>query len=347
VVRPEKGDPVRVAKQYKILTHRYFPKAQYFIWNDASQQLLERITPELVEELLQGNQIAVHRHPQRKCIFKEAAFCIRKKKDHTRTIRKQMDRYRKEGMPRNYGLIRGGFFIRRNNPETNAFFEKWWEEISNGSRRDQLSFDSCRWKMGIKRHYMPRTRKTALYHHHAHHPGRHIELAIVDPQYSIGTYRDLFLEKGIVISLSDEVNTIMAKQSLLDKATNGYICLMDTNFNPKKTQIRFSGMINALKGKTGMIVPSSSRDKAKGRFTEVQDITGDCFIMRRSVFKEIGGLDTNYQVGYAERDLARRLMLSGYRVLQCNRSVLTTRRRKTNILLQQDKALFNSKRKLW
>jgi len=349
-VRPEKGDPVRVAKQYKILTHRFFPHAQYFIWSDASQQLLERFTPDLVEELLEGNQIAIPRHPHRKCIYREAKYCLFRKKDRPRLIKRQMDRYRKEGMPRNYGLIRGGFFIRRNDSATNAFFEKWWQEISTESRRDQLSFDYCRWKMGIRVTYISRHggfRHRPLYQQYPHHPGKQIELAIVQPKHSIKTFQELFLNRGVIMSLSDETNTIMAKQRLLDRTSSEYICLMDSNFHSKTTRMRFSGMPHALRGTTGMIVPSSGQNKTKGRFTEVQDITGDCFVMRRSVFEKIGGLDTNYKIGYAERDLARRLILNGYRILQCNRSIFTAGKKKDNKLLRQDRALFNSRRRLW
>jgi len=360
-VRPEKGDPARVAKQYKILTHRFFPHAQYFIWSDGSQQLLERFTPHLVEELLDGKQMAIHRHPHRKCIYREANYCIFRKKDRPRLIKRQMDRYRKEGMPKNYGLIRGGFFIRRNDSATNAFFEKWWQEISTESRRDQLSFDYCRWKMGIKVTYLSRARRGSfrhgdrrnkaiarpLYQHHGHYPGKQIELAIVRPKHSIRTFQELFLSRGVIMSLSDEADTIMAKQCLLDRTSSEYICLMDSNFHAKTTRMRFSGMPRALRGTTGMIVPSSCRNKTKGRFTEVQDITGDCFVMRRSVFEEIGGLDTNYKIGYAERDLARRLILNGYRILQCNRSVLTVGKKKDNEMLRQDKALFDRRRKIW
>ena len=32
--------------------------------------------------------------------------------------------------------------------------ELWWHEICNGSRRDQLSFDYCCWKLGIKYKHM-------------------------------------------------------------------------------------------------------------------------------------------------------------------------------------------------
>jgi hypothetical protein len=356
VVRPEKGDPVRIAKQYKILTHRFFPRAQYFVWNDGSQQLLERITPDLVEQLLDGNQIVVHPHPHRKCIYREARYCLYRKKDRPRLIQRQMDRYRKEGMPKNYGLIRGGFFIRRNNPETNHFFEKWWEEISTGSRRDQLSFDYLRWKIGIKRKYM--SRSTILYHHHPHHPGQHIELAIANPRHSVKTLRQLFLarpfrraQQGVIMSLSEEGDTVGTKQSLLDRASSEYICLMDANFNPKTTEMQFFGMPRALRKGVGMIVPSPDRKRSHGRFSEVQDITGNCFIMRRSLLEQMGGLDVNYQIGFAERDLARRLILKGYRILRCNRSVAPLGRRrytkKEKIQLQQDEALFNSKRKLW
>ena len=36
-----------------------------------------------------------------------------------------------------------------------AFEAFWWNEVKNGSCRDQLSFDYARWKLDMPIHYLP------------------------------------------------------------------------------------------------------------------------------------------------------------------------------------------------
>jgi hypothetical protein len=345
IVKPGEGDPTRIAKQYKILTHKYFPDAKYFVWIDGSLQLMEKITPELMEKTLRGSQIAVLPH-WRRCIYQEAKKCLQTGKDNPKLINRQMKRYRREGMPNRYGLARGGFFLRRNNLETNAFFDMWWKEISQGSRRDQLSFDYCRWKTGIKVAHLSRR----FYQLNTEaHPKKQVELAMVlQPKHSDNTLQKLF--SGSILCVSEEENTIEAKQRLLDSTTQEIICLVDAAFDPNKIRLIFSGAFHALRGDVAMVVPCSKSTSSKSRFKVVRDITGNCFFMRRTLFQKLGGLDTNFKIAYAERDLARRIVLCGLRILQCNKSYLPSTRQYNAAeekLLLEDKALFERKLKIW
>lgn len=62
-----------------------------------------------------------------------------------------MERYKKEGMPRNLGLIETNLMvINLRHTATRPFFELWKKEIEAGSHRDQLSINYCLWKLGIK-----------------------------------------------------------------------------------------------------------------------------------------------------------------------------------------------------
>ena len=79
------------------------------------------------------------------------------KKDTKEIVEPQMDRYRKEGFPEDYGLLQSNIMIRKHN-ESNCikFMEEWFNEVKNGSHRDQLSFNYVSWKnKNIKIIYLP------------------------------------------------------------------------------------------------------------------------------------------------------------------------------------------------
>ena len=52
--------------------------------------------------------------------------------------------------PERFGLRSAGIIIRRNNDNVRKFNELWWDEISKGSHRDQLSQMYVSWKTGIE-----------------------------------------------------------------------------------------------------------------------------------------------------------------------------------------------------
>lgn len=89
-------------------------------------------------------------HPIRNCIYEEANKCIVKKLDDPEIIKRQMDFYKKEGYPKNNGLVAGGIIIRKHNrSNVEEHCEKWWDQIKKWSLRNQLSFDYILWKYNL------------------------------------------------------------------------------------------------------------------------------------------------------------------------------------------------------
>jgi hypothetical protein len=133
---------------YKAITPD-FEKYKYSIWMDGNTSL--KVAPEyLIEKYLKDDDIACLRHSDRNCIYQEAETCQMLNLDLTDTIEKQIERYRAEGYPENNGLSCTTYILRRHTKKIAGFNRLWWEEICKGSRRDQLSFDYCLWKSGIK-----------------------------------------------------------------------------------------------------------------------------------------------------------------------------------------------------
>ena len=148
-------DSRRAARRCKILAHEYFPDADYTLWHDGNYRL--RIPPEkAVKEWLGKRALAAFKHPHRRCIYREAEVCMRRRKDDPKRIQQQIARYDEQGFPQNYGLIASGVLVRCNtNIVVRKLCEIWWQEVLEYSYRDQLSFDYARWRTGLKINYIP------------------------------------------------------------------------------------------------------------------------------------------------------------------------------------------------
>ncbi len=92
--------------------------------------------------------VALNKHPRAKCAYQEAETVKQKKLDNIDVVNKQIERYRLEGFPENAGLWRCGIMV-RNPGDTLNLNNIWWNEVSNNSWRDQISFPYACWKSGI------------------------------------------------------------------------------------------------------------------------------------------------------------------------------------------------------
>ena len=95
-----------------------------------------------------GSDFNMMKHPCRTCIYQEAETIRKENIDKTMNFVPQLERYRAEGFPENYGLNACGIIGRHNNGFTECFEREWWHQVMTGSYRDQLSFDYVRWKLG-------------------------------------------------------------------------------------------------------------------------------------------------------------------------------------------------------
>jgi len=132
VCEPE-SIPVRDAKKFKVLPHRYLKEYEYSIWMDGNLQLKSDVS-----HLIDGCSFI--RHPHRNCVYKEFMACVRCKKDDPHIMQKQVRRYRKNRYPSRNGMTSSCFIIRKHNDMIKVN-EDWWAEIEAGSYRDQLSWN--------------------------------------------------------------------------------------------------------------------------------------------------------------------------------------------------------------
>lgn len=172
IVDPPFQDPVRCARQYKILAHKFLSKYETSVWIDGNMVVVGDVNRAL-QEYLNGNAIAVYNHAflkkrilglfwvvdhsfARDCVYDEAVDLIRRTESGTYmddpvVILRQMDRYRNTGYPSHNGLVSTMVLYRRHlDPKVVSLMEYWWNEVSQGSRRDQLSFNYSAWKLSMK-----------------------------------------------------------------------------------------------------------------------------------------------------------------------------------------------------
>ena len=142
--------PRRQARFFKTQPHLLFPDAAVWIWVDGNVRL--RGTPEdlVARYLPDGVDFVTLRHPDRDCLYTEAAFCAQHGYDARATLEAQAATYRAAGMPEHWGLAETRVVIRRNTPEMCALNAAWWAEIAAHSRRDQIALPFVCWQAGLR-----------------------------------------------------------------------------------------------------------------------------------------------------------------------------------------------------
>lgn len=139
-------DNVRRNRYCKINAHSIFPNYKYSIYIDGNISIKGNIL-HCIKKI--GNSgVAAYLHPNHQCIFGEGIRCVIAELDDENIIRTQMDGYKKEGMPENYGQFECGVLVRENR-KVQRLMEMWWKEVFTKSYRDQLSFMYCVWKCGM------------------------------------------------------------------------------------------------------------------------------------------------------------------------------------------------------
>ena len=164
-VTPIYSDPTRNARRYKVLAHRYLHMYDISIWIDGNKFITGDVND--YEKFLGEKSFATFDHTKcwdkRNCVFEEAnaIFSLgnapgKTFKDNPMVISNQIERYIKEGYPKNNGLLFSSTLVRKHNEKDCVkVMEDWWTEIKYGSRRDQLSFNYVAWKNNFDFCYLP------------------------------------------------------------------------------------------------------------------------------------------------------------------------------------------------
>ena len=141
---------VKQQRIIKICPHRYLPDYDESIWIDGAVDVLSDPNKFIEKFCSDSNKsVFIRKHPSRNCIYTEGLTCIKLRKDKAVIVNPQLDKYRKENFPRNFGLAETNIIYRKHkNPYCVKLMDLWAIELLNGSHRDQLSFNYALWKTG-------------------------------------------------------------------------------------------------------------------------------------------------------------------------------------------------------
>jgi GT2 family glycosyltransferase len=145
-------DLTRRARYIKTHPHEFFPNYEYCVWLDSNFMIRGPFLEESVTDRMSRNVLFTGcPHPLRNCLYEELEACIMRTKDDVTIMSRQVEGYKKEGFPKNYGMIETNILIRKHNDtDVIAFNAAWWREIHLHSRRDQLSIMYVIWKQGME-----------------------------------------------------------------------------------------------------------------------------------------------------------------------------------------------------
>ncbi|MEA2112501.1 MAG: DUF616 domain-containing protein [Patescibacteria group bacterium] len=188
------NDPVRNARMYKVLPHKFLPKYEYSVWVDGNMVVRGDVN-QLIKKYLSKVNLTIFDHTQLTrrffklfwkkdknqcydCIYTEAEKLIQMNnegnyKDDSNLIKNQIEKYRNEGYPEHNGLVSSMVILRRHNEKDIInTMNIWWNEIENNSRRDQLSFNYSAWRSKLDFVYMKGDSRRNKYFLHKQHKTR-------------------------------------------------------------------------------------------------------------------------------------------------------------------------------
>lgn len=144
------------ARFYKTM----MPKLQdglydWCLWMDGSHMNKKPIKSLVEEKILNGFDVALHKHPARKCAYAEAKECARIGKDKKEKIDLALQRLKEMGYPKDAGLHATPTVFRLINDKTIAHAKDWWDFVHTVSIRDQVSFDALSLKHGLRVNTLP------------------------------------------------------------------------------------------------------------------------------------------------------------------------------------------------
>lgn len=141
VYRPRPGvDPNRAAKTAKCLPWA-FVAGDVTVWLDAQFEVVSadfaRTAASCVDAL---HPIAQYPHPQRTCIYDEAAVSATMERYRDEPLAEQTEFYRTElGHPEGWGLYAAGVTVRLDTPDVRDMGRTWLLQIERWSVQDQIS----------------------------------------------------------------------------------------------------------------------------------------------------------------------------------------------------------------
>lgn len=142
---------ILINRYYKLNPQNIFPDYDCSIYVDGTIKIVSDIS-KFINNIDSEVGIAIHKHSVRNCIYDEYNACKILKKGNIKKLKMQLDKYKLEGFPKNYGMLECGIIVcDLTNKNGVKILEQWFNEfIHSSSLRDQISLPYILWKNNIK-----------------------------------------------------------------------------------------------------------------------------------------------------------------------------------------------------
>lgn len=122
----------------------------YAIYIDGNIQVVSDIRT-MIDGIDKEYGLAMHLHRERNDIYDEYKVCKILKKGNPKMMRSQITRYKKDGLPRKYGMLEANVIvIDLHSDNAKMIMDEWWEEYRKSeSKRDQIALPYVLWKEKI------------------------------------------------------------------------------------------------------------------------------------------------------------------------------------------------------
>lgn len=138
-----------MVRKLKLLPHLLFKEYKTSIWVDASLQISSSLR-KFMEQYQFDSDILLFPHPQRLCIYDEAAVCALICKAGKDILLQQISSYYAAGYPIDNGLFCGGFIVRNHNKKSVIdVMNLWYDYVKKFSLRDQISLPIALWEKDV------------------------------------------------------------------------------------------------------------------------------------------------------------------------------------------------------
>lgn len=140
---------ILINRYIKMHPHILFPEYDYALYIDGNVRIISETTS-LFDIINDITGIAIHAHNRRKDVYEEAEACIKVEKGNAKSIKKQINKYREEGVPEKYGLYEANVIASNlKNENAGRLLDFWWDEfIKSNTLRDQIILPYILWKSG-------------------------------------------------------------------------------------------------------------------------------------------------------------------------------------------------------
>jgi|GEM_PF-6035939 len=143
-------DPKITIGFLKANSHLLFGFDSISLWVDANLRDLKVCAKQIIEMLV-SNPIAASPHFIRTRVLDEAMVVKELGLEHPSVVERHVRMLASRGFPDDHGLSANGMLARdHKDSRVRRSNDRWWEIISGGVRRDQLSFMFAVWESGLK-----------------------------------------------------------------------------------------------------------------------------------------------------------------------------------------------------